>query len=423
MTTQEPAGGPERDDADGPPSLPDEVWERFIADSEQAIRDSAPKEPSARARMVTARLRELDEAAARQAGGPARRRFGRGAGKAGRGPAGGSWQPEGWRTGPVRQEANGRAGRRRRGAGVLGVLAAVSVAVVAVSPGWALSHLPGGLGDRFTDRDARGAAGTAPSLPPETARPTAPPAAGFPGVPTLDRPFAGSPAERYADGAEGITLPEATAVGSLSKDRVAFALRQARRLLVDANLDPVTLRGGHPDESFEVLEPRQEDVAGLLRTALREPDEDHDPLWMFSRFDPDEVRLVGDVVKTRGRMTFEAGRRASVVVHADYTFVYPLAKAGPGATEVTRTIVRRVLDLELSDPSAYRVTPGRLVVTRFDQSTGNSACGVHDGYLHPRFAGDAPAGPTPTGPATDPYDRSQDLDPDRPVECGTATRT
>jgi hypothetical protein len=46
------------------PSLPDDVWEQFANDSERAIRVSAPKEPSARARIVARRLREEDERAA-----------------------------------------------------------------------------------------------------------------------------------------------------------------------------------------------------------------------------------------------------------------------------------------------------------------------------------------------------------------------
>ncbi|MEU1026458.1 hypothetical protein ABZ366_31175, partial [Streptomyces sp. NPDC005904] len=47
-------------------AIPDEVWEKFEKDSERDIRSSAPKEPSARARMVAERLRRLDEEAARE---------------------------------------------------------------------------------------------------------------------------------------------------------------------------------------------------------------------------------------------------------------------------------------------------------------------------------------------------------------------
>lgn len=45
------------------PSLPDDVWEQFANDSIRAIRATAPKEPSARARIVARRLREEDERA------------------------------------------------------------------------------------------------------------------------------------------------------------------------------------------------------------------------------------------------------------------------------------------------------------------------------------------------------------------------
>ena len=102
--------------------------------------------------------------------------------------------PEGWRTGPALGERGGR-GTRRRVWGVLGLVAAIAVAVVAVRP----SVIPG---DPF---GTAGGSGTAASpLPAETAAPTAPPSSTDPEHPTLDRPFAGSPALAWADGAAGI---------------------------------------------------------------------------------------------------------------------------------------------------------------------------------------------------------------------------
>ena len=47
--------------ADGQSSIPDEVWEQFLNDTEGRIRASAPREPSARARVVAARLRRRAE--------------------------------------------------------------------------------------------------------------------------------------------------------------------------------------------------------------------------------------------------------------------------------------------------------------------------------------------------------------------------
>ncbi|MEU3282847.1 hypothetical protein [Streptomyces antibioticus] len=60
------------------------------------------------------------------------------------------------------------------------------------------------------------------------------------------------------------------------------------------------MRGAWPSAAMAVVEP------GLhygLGRSLRFPGMDNDPLWLFSRFDPAEAELVGDVVRTRGRMT------------------------------------------------------------------------------------------------------------------------
>ncbi|MFI0976658.1 hypothetical protein ACH4SP_06480 [Streptomyces sp. NPDC021093] len=101
--------------ADGEPSLPDDVWEQFERDNETRIRASAPKEPSARARMVAERLRREDEAAARQQRRGLGRRRRKKTVRA---------QPDGWRAWPT----GGRQRRQRDWVAtvvVLSVLAAV----------------------------------------------------------------------------------------------------------------------------------------------------------------------------------------------------------------------------------------------------------------------------------------------------------
>jgi hypothetical protein len=326
--------------------------------------------------------------------------------------------PQGWRSGPSLQEAHRRATRRRRWWAILGLPVAAVLAVVAMRP----SLLPG---DPLGAGEAEAAVSP---LPAETVAPTGAPAAVDPQAPTLERPFAGSPALRWADGAAGIVVPKAAPVGTLSTAQVEKALQRSRKLLIDANLDPATLRGERPRAALAAIEPRQKDLLTLLNTALGKPDKAHDPLSMFSRFDPRHLRLVGGVVKTRGRMTFKAGEHASVVVHADYTFVYPVTRVDADAsTEVARTIVRRVLDLEFSDPRKYVVTPGRITVVRYDRDVGNSACDVYDGFLHPSFstagASDEPTGAAPSGPTADPYDRSRELSENGEKACGVVSRT
>ncbi|MDQ0794559.1 hypothetical protein [Streptomyces sp. B1I3] len=397
MSTSTPSEGqPDRDE--GPGAVSEEQWAELVRHLDDGGAE-APKEPSARARMVTARLRALDEEAARGGGGARRR------GRKGK-PAE-PWQPEGWRTGPAWQERNGRARKRRRIAATLGMVVVLGALVVTMRPSLLTDHLPGG--------DSSADAGP---LPAETAPPAAAPGDTPVGEqPTRTQPFRGSPALRWADGAAGIEVPEAEAVGGRSKAQVAELLRTTRQFLVAANLDPATLRGEKPKEALALLDPEQKDVQELLDTAWDRPDEKHDPLMLFTRIDPDDARLVGDVVKTRGRMTFEAGDEGTVEVHADYTFVYPVLRAG-SQDEVTRTIVRRRLTTVLHDPERTRMTPGTLSFRRYEQYAANTTCEVHDGFLHPGFPGDAPE-TQPAGPAVDPYDRSR-VAGEGP--CGTFTR-
>lgn len=378
--------------------MSEDQWAEFVrqAESDPA---GAPKEPSARARMVTARLRALDEEAARAQGGGRRR---------GRrnGPAE-PWQPDGWRTGPDRQPT-ARAAKRRRLVSALGLIALAGVLLVAMRPSLLTGHLPGA-----------GEPASGP-LPAESVPPTAaPPDADAADAPTLSEPFRGSPALRWADGPAAIELPEAEPVGGMSRTRVAQALSTTRELLVATNLDPATLRGEKPSKALALIDPLQKEERTFLDQALAGPTEDQDPLTLFTRFDPDEVRPVGNVVKARGRMTFEAGEPGSVEVHADYTFVYPLRKAAADSGEVTRTVVRRQLTAVLYDPAKVRATPGKISLLRHVQRAGNTACDVYDGFLHPQFRSDMPE-TEPSGPAVDPYDRSEWRTDEA---CGTVTRT
>ncbi|MFI9235306.1 hypothetical protein [Streptomyces sp. NPDC053079] len=379
-------------------------------------------EPSARARMVTARLRQEDEAAA-AAGRKGLRRLRAGNRRGGNVPP---REPEGWRTGPAWQEMNGRADRRRRILGGVGVLAAVAALLFALNPDKALSLLPGGQ-----DKGETAARKNPAPLPAESGRPDGAPGEAPAGTATPARPFAGSPSEQYDDGAKGIVLPKAEPVGTLSKEQVASALKTTRDFLVAANLEPATIRGERPTAALALIEPRQEELTTKMNTSLSKPDREHDPLLLFSRFDANEVRMVGETVKTRGRMTFKEGEKGSVVVHADYTFVYPLVKKADGSREVARTIVRRVIDTELHDPALFQVTEGKVAVRSYAVDIGNTACGVRDGFLHPAFPSHRTGGSEQSGPAVDPYDRSKDLRAEGNAsaasgsggECGTTTRT
>ncbi|MFM9370686.1 hypothetical protein [Streptomyces sp. Da 82-17] len=125
-------------DEEWPQGVPDEVWDRFLRDDEDAIRRTAPREPSARERTV-----DLFGTGA----GPARRPDGLGADPArpdrlGADPAGPDrvgadavgelWLPRAVRDSAAWRDLDGR-GRIRRAARVLGAVTVLAAALALLS--------------------------------------------------------------------------------------------------------------------------------------------------------------------------------------------------------------------------------------------------------------------------------------------------
>ncbi|MBZ4322943.1 hypothetical protein [Streptomyces huiliensis] len=355
-------------------SRSDEEWERFLRESVAGVAD-APKEPSARARGVAKRLRTE--------------------------PDRGS---EGWRTHPP-----ARRPERRTGWYVVGLLASLALLAVALAPGRIV--------DLFAGSGSPSAA--------ETARPEHAPPADAARRPTVDEPFRGSPAAGWASGAAGITVPKAEAVGSMSAAEVERALARSRDFLVASGLDRGVLRGERPEKAIALINPHQKDVQNLLATAFRSPSEKNDPLLLFSRFQPSRTRLVGDVVKTRGRLTYREGERGALQVTADVTFVYPVAPADAsgGDDEIVRTIVRRELVLSWDDPDKVITEPGTFSIVSYKYDMTNGGCGAPTGYFTPPFGTDRRA--DGAGTEVDPYDRSAPIGRGGPSGdgCRTATRS
>nr|WP_234433864.1 hypothetical protein [Streptomyces rimosus] len=363
-------------------SVSEEEWERFLRES-VAGAAGAPVEPSARAREVERRLRERPG------------------------------QPEGWRTySPARP-------RRKKGWYVVGLVAAMALLVVGLFPQQVVGWFGGDGGQdgaplAAESENPREAPGAEPDL-----------------RPTLAEPFRGSPAARWADGAAGITVPPAKATGWMDAAQVERALRQSRDFLVNAGLDSRVLRGERPTKAIALLNPNQADVQEYLRTALSStaPTSETDPLLLFSRFRPEQARLVGDVVKTRGRLTYQEGKRGAVEVTADVTFVYPVTPAGDGGrdAEVVRTIARRKVVMSWDDPAKVITEPGTMSLVSYALDMTNGGCSAPTGYFVPSF-GTAAKQPTDKAHQVDPYDRSKPIGAGNGTtapsnDCATATRS
>ncbi|MEU7583533.1 hypothetical protein AB0B50_38840 [Streptomyces sp. NPDC041068] len=357
-------------------SVSDEEWAQFLREAE-AGPEAAPREPSARARMVARRWRDEPD------------------------------RPEGWRTHRPDQR---RRGKGRYAAGLVVVVALLG-AVVAVAP----QRVAGWFGS-----------GQEAPLAAESERPKQPPADVAAQEPTLKEPFRGAPAARWGDGTAGIHVPAARATGWMSKAQVTQVLQKSRDFLAASSLDPGVLRGGFPGRAIALINPDQPDVQRYLAAAFSKPGEENDPLLLFSRFEKDEVRLVGDVVKTRGRMTFREGERGAVEVSTDVTYVYPVARTDGGRDEVARTIVRREIVMSWDDPAKVRIKPGTFSMVSYKLDVTNGGCDAYTGgHFTPVFDTEHES-PGP-GPAVDPYDRSTTMDErmreSGNADCGAATRT
>ncbi|WP_329299426.1 hypothetical protein OG410_13935 [Streptomyces sp. NBC_00659] len=360
----------------GGESIPDEEWERFLREAEAGTK-GAPKEPSARARMVARRLEETA-------------------------------RPEPWRS---HQPA-----RRQRGKGwyAVGLLAAAALLVVALDPGRVTGWFGGGGGE------------SAPLAAESESPDQPPPTEAVAQQATLDEPFKGSPAVRWGDGTDGIGLPEAQATGWMNKRQVAQALEKTRDFLDASSLDPGVLRGEMPKKAIALINPHQRDVQDFLATAFRSPSRENDPLLLFSRFEKSKVRLVGDVVKTRGRITYREGKRGAVEVTTDVTYVYPVVRAAAGSDEVVRTIVRREVVMSWDDPAKVVIEPGTFSFVSYKVDSTNGGCDTFTGYLTPKFEAERATSSPGDGPEVDPYNRSKSMETRMreagDAGCGTATR-
>ncbi|MER8042302.1 hypothetical protein [Streptomyces sp. NPDC094032] len=216
---------------------------------------------------------------------------------------------------------------------------------------------------------------------------------------TAAEPFRGSPAAAWADGAAGIVPPEARAVGGMSRSQVAVALDRVADFLVAANLEPQALRGETSLPALSLID-SEDGARAEAQGWLERPDVDRgNPLWLFTRFDPAESRLIG-AAKTRGTMTFEAAPDPGAVrIRAVYTFVYPVADAVPGRDRATRAIVRRDVTFDVYDPEQWDMDSGTLTPVAYAYHLANHDCGAFNGVVHPWFGGEAV---TP-GRGIDPY--------------------
>jgi hypothetical protein len=142
VTTKGPGGEGTPEEPDGTPPAPEDIWLKFLTDSEVAIRQSAPKEPSALER-APGEHRLVDQADRTELHS---RHPHDGAADVGTDAVGELWQPDEPWTGPVWGDLDDKA-RLRRVVRVIATAAAVTVALGA----WSCLSTRAGASDNAPD--------------------------------------------------------------------------------------------------------------------------------------------------------------------------------------------------------------------------------------------------------------------------------
>jgi hypothetical protein len=240
---------------------------------------------------------------------------------------------------------------------------------------------------------------------------------------SLSDPFAGSPAEDFADGTAGIVIPAAHAVGGYSAAQVRAAYATVRKLLIAGHLNSTVLAGGTPKAFARLLIPSERSWFDRnLNRPGRHGEIRSSRAWVTS-FYPGSTVLVGNVIKVHGSMTAAARRSKQTPVlriHADYLFVYPIEQAGGPASARMRIVTRTVLIVEF----ATWTDPGGSLEPWIASALGGPAgilCGINDGFVHPAFPGGGPSPVTPTGKPINVYD--QNIPPSTHGGCQATTGT
>jgi len=236
-------------------------------------------------------------------------------------------------------------------------------------------------------------------------------------------PFAGTPAQTWADGAAGIVVPAAKPVGSFTAEQVAAAYQTSRNLLIAGNLNKTTLLGGPPTAFADLLNSQER---ALFLDSLNTKGVDQAGRPLSTRVEvtssaPGSAELIG-VIKVQGSMSAQSvvfSGVTALAVNVNYLFAYAVEQPG-NPTGWTRVVAHQYGSFDF----APRGDPGG-PLTPWDDTGGEHAgalCGSTDGYLRPDYpsVSGPTAGPTPSGPFMNPYSKAG---ADGSAACAQTTHT
>jgi hypothetical protein len=221
-------------------------------------------------------------------------------------------------------------------------------------------------------------------------------------------PFAGTPADQWADGAAGIVVAAARAHGSFTAAQVQGAEETTKKLLAAAYLDRQTLLGGAPT-AFEKLltnQERAEFVKDLDTIGVGKEGSSLSTRALVTSFAPGGVKLIGSVIKVHGTMSARAGTdQGGTVLYISVNYLFVYAVEPPLSPQDWMRVVGHTFGTVEFGDWAQANTPFEPWV-RVENDHAGIKCGARDGYVHPDFPNGPPGSVTPTGTPIDPYSQS-----------------
>jgi hypothetical protein len=223
-------------------------------------------------------------------------------------------------------------------------------------------------------------------------------------------PFAGTPAQTWADGAAGIVVPAAKPVGDFTAAQVEAAYQTSRKLLIAGNLDKATLLGGPPTAFADLLNSQERALflGNLNKKGVNQAGSPLSTRVEVTSFAPGSAELIGNAIKVQGAMSAKSVTflgTTALAIDVNYLFAYAVERPG-NPTDWTRIVAHQYGSFDFAswgDPGGP--------MTPLDDTWGDHAgalCGSTDGYLRPDYPSESASapGPTPSGPFTNPYSNS-----------------
>ncbi|OZM73552.1 hypothetical protein CFN78_08415 [Amycolatopsis antarctica] len=223
----------------------------------------------------------------------------------------------------------------------------------------------------------------------------------------LTIPFAGTPAQDWADGAAGIVVPEPRAVDGHEAERVGAAYEQVRRILVTARLDRTVIEGGDGQAlaalfAQDVRESVAAEFAPGSGTSV-----------LGTRIAPG-FRLAAAEPKVSGRMWAESGPDGSLLVRTNYVFAYAFHTDDPDSlvsTLDTVAMIRADVDFAVLEGKSWEPVSRGVRPEASETGFYAMACGPAEAGML------APAWSEPGyGTAPDPREPRDYFDPAAPMD-------